>query len=558
MSYDVFISFKNSGRDGKSTPDASAARQIYGALRDLGLKVFFSEESLVEVGKGQFGKSIEMALESARVLILVASCREHIESPWVESEWDSFLQSVRSGHKDGELFIFNCGELKLAEMPLFLRRQQMFAKDSVDKLIQFVVNAAPKAPKLSDFIEVSLHCLRPEKKEDKVYFVTVHPGTSGDAFHVTAHWGARSAKRLSSQLKAINVSRQTASVEVEKSMQDKLRGGYRPAEFDQLLTGEARSHLAASLGVFEKTEEDPRQSRKLLPTQDSTQTSTRRPGGNSSIAKAGKKSHSQFEHGPKKQGAVKVRESKVGTEVRAARKTEKRKPSPNDSAANNDSSMRLSVIESQSKKELVSNMPGLVVAGPERAQGDRINVKHKVNPKTRTTEVRLFEFVDAMSSKYWEVSIIDKGLVIRFGKSGTNGQTQRKEFASVFEASKQADKLISEKLRKGYREVKSTPATRKPRVKGTPSTAVLRGGGTGVATLEVSKICISGKLPSGRKKADYETKLLACGYRLVDDVVRDLKYLVLSDPGVSTAKSQKARDLGVEVISEDRLIQLLK
>jgi len=264
MSYDVFISFKNSGKDGKATPDATAARGVYDALKSAGMKVFFSEESLAEVGKGQFGKSIEIALESARVLILVASCREHIESPWVETEWDSFLQTIRSGHKQGELFIFNCGDLKPADLPLFLRRQQMFAQNSMEKLLQFVASAVPTLPTLGDFIQVALHCLRPEKNEDKVYLVTVHPGTTASTCHVTAHWGARSAKRLSSQMKAINVSKAVAATEVEKAKQEKLRGGYLPAAYAKLLTDEARSHLSASLGLFE-AEQAPKAKGKSQP-----------------------------------------------------------------------------------------------------------------------------------------------------------------------------------------------------------------------------------------------------------------------------------------------------
>lgn len=249
MSYDVFISFKNSGKDGKATPDALAARSVYEALKAEKIKAFFSEESLAEVGKGQFGKAIETALESSKVLILVASCREHIESPWVEAEWDSFLQTVRSGHKDGELFIFNCGELNPGELPLFLRRQQMFAKESMSKLVQFVASAVPSEPTLKDYVQVSLHCYRPENNEDKVYLVTVHPGHSAGMFHVTAHWGARTAKRLSSQLKAINVTKEAANAEVVKAKQEKVKGGYAPAPLSKVLSEEARSHLSASMGV---------------------------------------------------------------------------------------------------------------------------------------------------------------------------------------------------------------------------------------------------------------------------------------------------------------------
>ena len=251
MKYDVFISFKNSGKNGQATPDAAAARRVHAALKERGMSVFFSEESLAEKGQGHFGKSIESALDSARVLILVASCREHIESRWVETEWDSFLQDVRSGNKEGELFIFNCGDLKPTDLPLFLRRQQMFPESGLEKLITFVSNAMSPVPTLNDLIELSLHCYRPEKNEDKVYVVTVQQGASAATRNVAAHWGARSAKRLSSQVKAINVSADAAREEVEKAKQEKLRGGYGPASHVNLLTSEAWSFLSASLGLIE-------------------------------------------------------------------------------------------------------------------------------------------------------------------------------------------------------------------------------------------------------------------------------------------------------------------
>ena len=70
-------------------------------------------------------------------------------------------------------------------------------------------------------------------------------------------------------------------------------------------------------------------------------------------------------------------------------------------------------------------------------------------------------------------------------------------------------------------------------------------------------ICISGKLPSGKKKADYQEPLLAVGYELVDDVSKDLGYLVLADAASTSSKAVKARKLGVRVISEDELVSLL-
>jgi predicted DNA-binding WGR domain protein len=251
MSHDVFISFKNSGKDGLPTPDSKHARAVYEALIALGLKVFFSEESLAEEGHGNFSRTIETALESARILILVASCREHIESPWVETEWGNFLERLRSGTKEGEIFILSCGKLSPADLPLFLRRQQMFPADSLDKLVKFVTHAMPSRNSLRDFIRASLHCFHPEKDEDKAYVLTVHPGSDPETYHVTAYWGARTAKRLSSQMKAINVSADAAQLEVEKAKREKLRCGYVETPFAKILTNEARSHISAALGLHE-------------------------------------------------------------------------------------------------------------------------------------------------------------------------------------------------------------------------------------------------------------------------------------------------------------------
>ena len=69
-------------------------------------------------------------------------------------------------------------------------------------------------------------------------------------------------------------------------------------------------------------------------------------------------------------------------------------------------------------------------------------------------------------------------------------------------------------------------------------------------------LCISGKLHSGKKKAHYEAPLRAVGIALVDDVSKGLSYLVLADPISTSSKADKARKLGVSVISEDELMAL--
>ncbi len=66
-------------------------------------------------------------------------------------------------------------------------------------------------------------------------------------------------------------------------------------------------------------------------------------------------------------------------------------------------------------------------------------------------------------------------------------------------------------------------------------------------------VCITGKLPSGKKKSDYKAPLEAAGFVLVDKVSRELDYLVLADPTSTSSKAAKARKYGVALISEEEL-----
>ena len=66
--------------------------------------------------------------------------------------------------------------------------------------------------------------------------------------------------------------------------------------------------------------------------------------------------------------------------------------------------------------------------------------------------MRRFELVEGKSSKYWEVQAEGCTVTVRFGRMGTNGQTQTKTFADEAAALKEQDKLIRAKTAKGYAE----------------------------------------------------------------------------------------------------------
>ena len=62
-------------------------------------------------------------------------------------------------------------------------------------------------------------------------------------------------------------------------------------------------------------------------------------------------------------------------------------------------------------------------------------------------------YTDMGSNKFWESAIEDVKLIIRFGKIGTKGQVNIKTFSSQELAKKEREKVVKEKLNKGYRSI---------------------------------------------------------------------------------------------------------
>ena len=142
--YDVFISFKNSDKDGKQTADSVLAEKLYDFLSKKGISVFFSNIELEFTGKAQYTKVIDDALDSSGFLIAVGCGKENLDSDWVRYEWESFLNDIRSGVKSGaEVFVL-FQDMTINDLPRALRQQQAFdAADnaSYEKLYNFITNA---------------------------------------------------------------------------------------------------------------------------------------------------------------------------------------------------------------------------------------------------------------------------------------------------------------------------------------------------------------------------------------------------------------------------------
>ncbi len=77
----------------------------------------------------------------------------------------------------------------------------------------------------------------------------------------------------------------------------------------------------------------------------------------------------------------------------------------------------------------------------------------EVAAPSRSGGFRRFEFEEGESNKFWEVRVEGAAQTVRYGKLGTAGQEKTKTFEDAAAAADDTQKLIAEKVKKGYAEV---------------------------------------------------------------------------------------------------------
>ena len=68
-------------------------------------------------------------------------------------------------------------------------------------------------------------------------------------------------------------------------------------------------------------------------------------------------------------------------------------------------------------------------------------------------------FMDSTSNKFWHIELSGNSHTVTYGRSGTDGQTKTKEFASEEAAKKDFEKLVTAKMKKGYVDASSATAS---------------------------------------------------------------------------------------------------
>jgi hypothetical protein len=95
--YDIFISYKETTPGGSRTKDSVRAQEIYQELTKEGYRVFYSKISLEDKVGQQWEPYIFNALNSAKVMLVIGTCKEHFESVWVKNEWSRYLALMKDG-----------------------------------------------------------------------------------------------------------------------------------------------------------------------------------------------------------------------------------------------------------------------------------------------------------------------------------------------------------------------------------------------------------------------------------------------------------------------------
>lgn len=110
-------------------------------------------------------------------------------------------------------------------------------------------------------------------------------------------------------------------------------------------------------------------------------------------------------------------------------------------------------------------LPVTSATSGSKASGEKTSAKPKAaRPDTESTPTtaqatavggygrRRLQFEEGSSSKFWEVSLDGTNVTTRWGRIGSDGQSRTKDFGSAEKAKAEYDKLLREKIGKGYVE----------------------------------------------------------------------------------------------------------
>ena len=147
---DVFICYKASvPGTGEETKDLHRARELFYKLGQQGWRVFFAHDSLQNAAGSSYEAPIYHALTSAKVMLVVCSVGQWLNTSWVRSEWSRFLERLDNSSNCRLIPLLYEGmsptELPAAFTYRHIEALRMSELDAFEKLKALLEQCAPRA-----------------------------------------------------------------------------------------------------------------------------------------------------------------------------------------------------------------------------------------------------------------------------------------------------------------------------------------------------------------------------------------------------------------------------
>lgn len=139
--YDIFICYKEGDINGDRTPDSVIAQDIYNKLTDLNYKVFFARITLADKLGEEYEPYIFSALNSSKVMLVVGTNTDNLNSVWVKNEWSRYLDLIKNKKKKVLIPVYS--KMDAYELPEEFSMLQALCIDKVGSM-QDLITAVGK------------------------------------------------------------------------------------------------------------------------------------------------------------------------------------------------------------------------------------------------------------------------------------------------------------------------------------------------------------------------------------------------------------------------------
>lgn len=153
--YDIFICYKEGDKNGDRTTDSVIAQDIYNKLTDLNYKVFFARITLADKLGEEYEPYIFSALNSSKVMLVVGTNADNLNSVWVKNEWSRYLDLIKNKKKKVLIPVYS--KMDAYELPEEFSMLQALCIDKVGSMQDLITAVGKIINKKSNDIDSDMY-----------------------------------------------------------------------------------------------------------------------------------------------------------------------------------------------------------------------------------------------------------------------------------------------------------------------------------------------------------------------------------------------------------------